>query len=113
MPGVNDRLKERAARTESLFRETNEAIERGLWPAGDQDDAVRFRCECAQLDCHTILRLTLSKYEYVREDPRRFVVASGHELPEAEVVVERHDEYLVVEKRGASGAEAARLDPRS
>lgn len=112
MPGVNDRLQERAARTEALFRETNEAIERGLWP-GDQEDAVRFRCECAQLDCHTILRLTLPEYEYVRQNPRRFVVAVGHELPEAEVVVERHDDYLVVEKRGVSGAEAARLDPRS
>jgi hypothetical protein len=111
MSGVNDRLKERAARTEALFRETNEAIERGLWP-GDQRD-VRFRCECAQLDCHTIIRLTLPEYEYVRDHPRRFVVAVGHEFPEAETVVERHEDYLVVEKRGVSGAEAERLDPRS
>lgn len=109
---MDDRPQRRAARTEALFRETNEAIERGLWPASQQD-AVRFRCECAQIDCHTILRLTLPEYENVRDHPRRFVVAYGHETPEAEVVLERHDDYLVVEKRGVSGAEAERLDPRS
>ncbi len=102
----------RAARTEALFRETNEAIERGLWP-GDQGDAVRFRCECSQMECHTIIRLTLSEYEYARDHPRRFVIAKGHETPGAEVVVETHDDYVLVEKRGASGAEAERLDPRS
>jgi hypothetical protein len=112
MMTVDDRPQQRAARTEALFRQTNEAIERGLWP-GDQEDAVRFRCECAQMDCHTILRLTLPEYEHVRQNPRRFVVAAGHEVPEAEVVVERHEDYLVVEKRGVSGAVAERLDPRS
>lgn len=109
---MTNRPQERAARTEALFRETNEAIERGLWPVGEED-AVRFRCECAQLDCHTIIRLTLPEYESVRENPRRFVVAFGHEIPEAETIVERHEDYLVVEKLGVSGAEAERLDPRS
>jgi hypothetical protein len=107
-----ERPARRAARTEALFRETNEAIERGLWP-DDQREQVRFRCECSQLECHTILSLSVPEYEYVRDHPRRFVVAAGHETPEAEVVVQRHDGYLVVEKLGVSGAEAERLDPRS
>ena len=109
---MDHRPQERAARTEALFRETNEAIERGLWP-GNYSSAVRFRCECSQIDCHTILQLTLDEYENVRDNPRRFVIADGHQTPEAEVVVERHDDYLVVEKVGVSGAEAERLDPRS
>lgn len=112
MPPVTNQPQERAARTEALFRETNEAIERGLWP-GNRSDAVRFRCECSHMDCHTIIQLTLGEYETVRDNPRRFVIAEGHETPEAEVVVERHRDYLVVEKRGVSGAEAERLDPRS
>lgn len=102
----------RAARTEALFRETNEAIERGLWAVSGQED-VRFRCECSQMDCNTILKLTLSKYEQVRDNPRRFVIAVGHETPQAEDVIERHRDYLVVEKLGLSGEEAERLDPRS
>lgn len=107
-----DAQTQRDARTEALFRETNEAIERGLW-AADPGEAVRFRCECSDMDCHTIVNLTLPEYERIRDSPRRFVVATGHESPELEDVVERHGDYLIVEKRGAPGAEAERLDPRS
>ena len=102
----------RAARTEALFRETNEAIERGVWPA-DRQEAIRFRCECSRMECHTIITLTLDEYEYVRDHPRRFVIAPGHVTPGAETVVEQHQDFLVVEKTGVSGAEAERLDPRS
>ena len=49
----------------------------------------------------------------MRADPRRFVIVNGHELPEVEVVVERHGDYSVVEKVGAAGDEAERRDPRS
>jgi hypothetical protein len=38
------------------------------------------------------------------------VVVSGHELPEVEVVVERHGPYSVVEKVGEAGEEAERRD---
>lgn len=109
---MHDLPQRRAARTEALFRETNEAIERGLWP-GDKREPIRFRCECAQMDCRTILTLTVAEYESVRDNPRRFLVAHGHETPDAEIVVERREGYLVVEKLGVSGAEAERLDPRT
>lgn len=102
----------RAARTESLFRATNEAIERGLWP-GDEQDAVRFRCECARVDCHGVIELPVDEYEAVRRDPRQFLILPGHESPDLELVVARHDGYLVVEKQGAAGEEAELRDPRS
>ncbi len=44
---------ERIARNEGLFREVNEAIERGLWP-GEQD-AAQFRCECAAVECNAVV----------------------------------------------------------
>lgn len=102
----------RAAATESLFRATNEGIERGLWP-GDEDQIVRFRCECARIDCHGVIELPVAEYEAVRQDPRHFLVLPGHEAPQHEAVVERHEGYLVVEKQGEAGAEAERRDPRS
>jgi hypothetical protein len=37
--------KKRIGEKESLFRETNEGIEPGLWP-GEEDQRVAFRCEC-------------------------------------------------------------------
>lgn len=109
---MEEQPQRRAARTEALFRETNEAIERGLWP-GDRRKEIRFRCECAQMDCRTILTLSLPEYESVRKNPRRFLIAPGHQAADAEIVVERRDGYLVVEKLGVSGAEAERLDPRT
>ena len=102
----------RVGRNQALFRQTNEAIEQGLWP-GEVRDRIRFRCECARLDCQSVVEVTLPVYEQVRADARRFIVVDGHEFDEVESVVERTDGYAIVEKRGEAGAQAARQDPRS
>ena len=46
----------------------------------------------------------------MREHPRRFLVAPGHEHPELERVVERHTGYLIVEKTGTAGTVAEQTD---
>jgi hypothetical protein len=112
MRAMDEELERRIGRNESLFREVNEAIRRGLWP-GEEGERVRFRCECAQLDCNEVITITAAEYERVRANPRRFLVINGHELPEFESVVESRPDYLVVEKRDAAGAEAAKLDHAS
>jgi hypothetical protein len=108
---VNDEAERRLARNEALFRETNEAIERGQWPS-DPLKLVRFRCECSRLYCDQAVEITLARYEQVRRSPRRFVVATGHELAEIETVVDRGDRHVIVEKRDAAGETAAAADPR-
>ena len=108
MPGTDE---QRAGANESVLREVNEAIERGQWP-GDQDRKASFRCECARLGCTRIIELTVEEYEAVRSHPRRFIVAIGHELLEAERIVEEHGGYLVVEKRDQAGEVAEATDPR-
>ena len=100
------------AENESMFRETNEGIRRGLWP-GEEDHDVRFRCECPDLQCGEPVELTAAQYEQVRRDPRRFIVAHGHNVPEIENTVERHPSCLVVEKRALGARVAEELDPRS
>jgi hypothetical protein len=59
--------------------------------------------------------MTLVEYEAVRAEPTRFAIVPGHEQPEIETIVERHDPtYLVVEKREEDAEEIAReTDPRS
>ncbi len=109
MDGVS---KQRIGANESLFREANEGIERGLWP-GEEDQRVPFRCECARLECGEAVRLTAAEYERVRAHPRRFVVIPGHEVPDAESVVERHTGYLLVEKVGEAASVAEELNQRS
>jgi hypothetical protein len=101
----------RLARNEGLFRETNEAIERGQWP-NDPAKLVRFRCECSRMDCSQAIEITLAEYERVRDAPRRFVVVPGHEMVEIETVVSRASGHVVVEKRDVAGETAEATDPR-
>jgi hypothetical protein len=96
---------------EALFRSINERIEAGTWPAA-QSELAAFRCECAALGCNLMLEMTLAEYEAVRLNPRHFLVAPGHEVPEVEYVVRRNETYLVVEKFGDAGEVADDTDPR-
>jgi hypothetical protein len=109
---MQEELQGRVAKNETLFREVNEAIERGQWP-GEQDSPTAFRCECARLDCNDLISLTPREYELVRSDPRRFIVSPGHEVDRAETIVATREGYLVVEKRDEAGRLAEASDPRS
>jgi hypothetical protein len=109
---MDDALQKKLAANEALLREANEAIERGLWP-GDDGQVVRFRCECAQLECNQAVPITVSEYESVRANPRRFVLVEGHERGELDVVVDHLRDHVVVEKLGDGGAVAEERDPRS
>jgi hypothetical protein len=109
---MNEESERRLARNETLFRETNEAIERGQWP-NDPVKLVRFRCECSRLDCGAAVEVTLADYEQVRSSPRRFLVVPGHETPEIETVISSEPGYLIVEKQDAAGQIATAADPRS
>lgn len=108
---MNDDLERRLSRNEALYRKVNESIERGVWP-GEGQETVRFRCECARVTCNAPVEMTVEDYEAVRENPRRFLLCQGHEVPGLDVVVERRRGYLVVEKEGPGGAEAEESDPR-
>jgi hypothetical protein len=109
---MRDELQDVLGANESVFREINEGIERGQWP-GEEDAPVGFRCECARLGCNELVELSVRAYEAVRMHPRRFIVVPGHERLDAEVVVERHSGYLVVEKVDQAGEMARENDPRS
>ncbi|HEY3728461.1 MAG TPA: hypothetical protein VGL51_14885 [Solirubrobacteraceae bacterium] len=109
---VDEELQRRLAANEVIFRDVNESIERGQWP-GEADSQVGFRCECARLGCNLLLNLTLAEYEHVRSDPRRFVMISGHEVPNVETVIEDRGDYVIVEKRDDAGAHAESCDPRT
>ena len=100
------------ARQEAVKRQVNEAIEGGLWP-DERGETVRMRCECGHPDCIAFVQIKVSDYEDVREHPRRFVLAEGHQAPEVETEIARTENYLVVEKLGLAGQIAERSDPRT
>ena len=105
---------EQVARNDAIFREANERIEQAAQQL-DHAEHVPFICECADLSCREIVRLTVSEYEDVRSSPVRFVLMTGHELEGTglEEVIARRPEYVVVEKRAEAAPLAAELDPRN
>ena len=112
---MSDLTAERVARNEATFREANEVLEaRALELGFAADELTPFLCECSELGCTTLLRLSRTEYELVRRSSVRFVYAHGHERSgEGWVrVVEEFDRYAVVEKVGEAAEIAAALDER-
>jgi hypothetical protein len=102
----------RMARTESAFREVNEAI--AGTAARFEADAADFICECADPQCAHRVSAELEEYEEVRSEPTHFLLAPGHSEPKVERVVERTAEFEVIEKVTPLMARIARrLNPRT
>jgi hypothetical protein len=100
------------ARTESAFRELNEAIAKTA--VRFEADEADFVCECANPKCAHRVTAELDAYEEVRSDPRHFIVAPGHDEPEIEHVIDRNGDYHVVEKVGRTIERIVRsLNPRT
>ena len=103
--------EQRLARNEALFREVNERIA-DVSSSYELGDSLEFLCECGSQDCLDAISIVRADYEQVRSEPDRFVVVTGHEIPEIERVLERRDGYVVVTKIGEA-AIAEETDPRS
>ncbi len=94
---------------EATFRKVNEGLEAGQPGEG----VINVICECGRLGCNAVIALTRTAYEAVRDNPRTFVIVEGHEIDEAERVVQRHPGYVVVEKREGIPADVVEhTDPR-
>ncbi len=106
--------QERIGRNDSIFRDANEGIRAAAEEHG-ADFRVPFICECADPECRELVLLTVEEYRRVRQDPRWFVNALGHQVAAqgAADVIARYDGYLVVEKTGRAGEVAEELDGAS
>ena len=103
----------RLTQNEALFRGVNEQIS-ALNALGAQMETFPAVCECGKDACADVVNVHRSLYERVRAQSDRFLVASGHVLPEIEKVVEEHEGFVVVDKEGAiPEAIAAATDPRA
>jgi hypothetical protein len=104
--------EERLANNEALFRAANERM--ADW---DERHAAHeeelYLCECADPECREKLALTRGQYEHVRAHARHFAVRSGHEIPDVEVVVEKINDWVIVEKPPGIGANVEPFDPRT
>jgi hypothetical protein len=106
---------ERIARNEALFRSVNERVRdlAGSFAVDAEPEPVAFVCECGSADCAASIALTIRDYERIRADPAHFFVVPGHEIPEVEHVIERHETYDVVRKHAEERQIALDTDPRA
>lgn len=87
----------------SVFREVNDRIAEitGMW---EWEDTQGFLCECAAGRCTEAVSLTRAQYEAIRALPTLFFTVPGHELADEDLVVERHEGFVVVEKVAEGGS---------
>lgn len=91
---------------EAVFREVNERIEE---IAGSfYLSVLDVICECGDASCAQRIEITRAEYEAWRSDPTLFGLIPGHELPDVEDVVERHEAYFVVKKKPGIPEDVAR-----
>jgi diaminopimelate decarboxylase len=84
---------DRIVQTEQFFRAINEEIARH-----DGHGTTQFLCECGNSACAESIALTADALRHLHADGDLFVVLPGHEIPDVETVVDRHDGYLLVRK---------------
>ena len=110
---MSDEREARVGLNEALFREVNEQIRSLADDPDTRDDKITVICECADTDCTARIELRVSDYERIRSDSVLYVLATGHEAREAEIVIERGDGWEVVRKIGLAGEVAEETDPRA
>ena len=113
-----DLTAQRVAQNQATFRAANEDIEAAAEAIAPDLPRVPFICECPETSCTRTMRLSRNKYEGVRSDPTHFAVIPSHEVCEVDGeqvarVIGREADYTIMEKVGAAGEEARRLDART
>lgn len=103
----------RLAKNEALFRDVNErisAISQELAPGTPNPESIDgLICECSDPQClERVGPLTITEYERVRDNPRRFIIAANHQAADVERVVDRQPTYWVVEKHEGPPSDVAR-----
>jgi hypothetical protein len=93
--------RERLVKNEMAFRDYNNRraeIEQQGADDNQEDEVAPFVCECGNADCIGALMVTVAQYEMAHSAPDRFLVKPGHVYHDVEHVIERHDNYWIVEK---------------
>ena len=73
---------------------------------GDQfagvGSVVEIACECGRSGCAEVITLPWCVYEEAQREPRRLLLAPGHELPGGKPLI-RCDSFVVVSSEQAEG----------
>jgi hypothetical protein len=105
----------RVAANEAWFRANNESIRTGIERFAGEEQPTElqghFMCECAVSECRELLQMSLADYTRVRTGDAWFAVQPDHVISSAERVVERNENFWIVEKIGFGREVAESLAP--
>ncbi len=95
----NDRL----IKNEQTLRDKNTAAGKAIknYFRGDSEvknTPIAFVCECSRLDCDEHVNTSIKLYEKLHKRNDRFTIFPGHDTPKVENIVDRHDDFDIVEK---------------
>jgi hypothetical protein len=97
-PRRDDERIRRIGENEALYRQVNENLEELNQAFGTVSGVFEVKCECGSLECTEHVTVPREVYEQVRANSAHFIIKPDHEFPEAEHVVERHDQFVIVRK---------------
>ena len=103
--------KERIAANETLFRAANERMA-GWEEQHSRNTLETYYCECADVECRDRIHLSKADYERIRSNSAHFGVVPGHEVLDVETVIEKHEDWAIVEKPSDVADIVESTDPR-
>ena len=102
------------AENEVVFRQANERVQEDLHDLqkqaeqegyedlygdrGGKETPLHFYCECSNEKCHERIVMAPSEYKKHHTSKTMFVVLPGHEVPEVERVINKFQNFFVVDK---------------
>ena len=78
--------------------------------SADVGSVVEIACECGRSGCAEVIALPWCVYEEAQREPRRLLLAPGHELPGFRRALSRYDSFVVVAKEEPAAAAIAEND---
>ena len=82
---------------EARSRDVNESIQAASDVFGALEATDVYVCECGDASCRDPISLSRNEYESVRAEPTWFAIATNHENPELDRVVEENERFTIVE----------------
>ena len=83
---------------EERFAAANAQIREKALSLETDPGLVPFLCECSNVRCTQIIRLSLDDYETARARLGAFLLIAGHDDRRVEQIIARTDGYVLVEK---------------
>lgn len=90
--------EQRLIKNELIQRDENEKANQKLHHILNSEDKILFICECSRLKCTDRIGLTNRQFYELHRNRKQFVIMPRHETVDVERVVEKTDDYYIVEK---------------